>query len=81
MFQSSVTPTINYNLSEDDLWSVRWMFQVTTRRKANTGCTGAYLNHTCFLNPSAMLYDLSLQGEIATLQSKSWKNDSFVEPL
>ncbi|CCC12443.1 unnamed protein product [Sordaria macrospora k-hell] len=54
---------------------------VATSRKDSSGCTGNILNHTCYLSPSAMLYDNSLQGEIATLRSKSWRDDSLAESV
>lgn len=55
------------------------MLEATTRRKDSSGCTGNILNHTCYLSPSVMLYDISLQGEIATLRSNDWRDDTFVE--
>ncbi|KAK3402795.1 hypothetical protein B0T20DRAFT_366921 [Sordaria brevicollis] len=81
MFESSVLPVTNWNFTDLPPGPAGMMMRITTRRKVDTDCTGSFLNHTCFLNPGAMLYDLSIQGDVATLRSKSWKDDKCVEPI
>ncbi|EAA29614.3 hypothetical protein NCU04607 [Neurospora crassa OR74A] len=83
IFETSVRPVMDDDLIHhpDAISSNRSMIQITTRRKTDTGCAGLFLNHTCNLKPGAVQYNVSLQGDIATLQSKSWKGDKFVKPI
>ena len=49
---------------------------VEVKRKAASGCAGDMVLHTCELSPAVVKYGINLQGDIATFQSTTWKDDS-----
>ncbi|EGZ74582.1 hypothetical protein NEUTE2DRAFT_125545 [Neurospora tetrasperma FGSC 2509] len=58
IFETSVRPIMDDDLIHHPgaISSNRSMIQITTRRKTDTECTGIFLNHTCNLNPGAVMY-------------------------
>lgn len=48
-------------------------------RKSNGDCVGSLESRICALEPSTMLYNISMSGSNVTFSSNSWKDDIFVQ--